>query len=218
MTIGVAEFFGNSLYIYIVILKQKYMSDDCVKNLKWLVDSIEYCARIGRISLPSYCSKGDINQDYLNAKVNEGLLIDAFNLLFGPFGWRFISIKDYAKQVGDRWDNKYDCQNGDIVVVSPTNEILKFDLKQADATQIAIDQGWLCTITDSSYKHFCEDPVNKFYIVANHNASKIKIISASMFKRFLNTDVLKENPSKHGYGKFVKGIDIEKLINTIRSK
>lgn len=195
------------------------MTNDCAKDLKWLVDSIEYCGSCGRISLPSYCSNGNIYEDYMNAKINEGILIDTLNLLFGAFGWKFLSIKEYAKQVGDTWDNKYDCQNGDIIAVAPSGEILKFDLKQADATPAAIDKGWIATITDSSYKHFCNDPVNRFYIVTNHNASKIKIISASMFKRFLGTDVLKENPSKkYDKGFFVKGIDIESLVNTLRSK
>lgn len=192
------------------------MTDLCIAEVNWFISKLESRSDL---KLPSHRSNGDKNIDYAVAKMHEEKFVTMLNKSYKRFGWEFISIKDYAKQVGDYYDNRYDCQNGDIVAITPSGEILKFDLKQADATTDAIINDWLCTITNSSYDHFCADPTNKFYIVTNYDASKIRIISAFTFKKLINNGKLEPKPSvRYMYGKFVRGIDIEKQIKSLRNK
>ena len=191
------------------------MTDLCIAEVNWFISKLESRSDL---KLPSHRSNGDKNIDYAVAKMHEEKFVAMLNKSYKQFGWEFISIKDYAKQVGDYYDNRYDCQNGDIVAITPSGEILKFDLKQADASKDAIINDWLCTITNSSYDHFCTDPTNKFYIVTNYDASKIRIISALTFKKFINNGKLKPTPSvRYKYGKFIKGIDIEDQIKSLRN-
>ena len=158
----------------------------------------------------------NISIDTEAAKKQEAALIDECNRnkSFQKLGYKFISIQEYLENYAEsrrKWTPTEDLYNGDIVCMDNKGTYIFIDLKTAD--KYWLSKQYIGTVTEKSFNAFTNNPDNKLYALASANGVKLRVISANKIKKLIEHNKL--NFVCDNDDKYIKGIDLEKVIDEL---